>query len=90
MQKHAIEALGIVGGDDVNALLMEIYRGSTSEDIHEAALEGMLISGYDDGVLELYRSAQDPDEKRRLLEMLVIMDSDAIFDAIDSILSEDQ
>lgn len=90
LQKHAIEALGIVGGDDVNTLLMEIYRGSTSEDIHEAALEGMLISGYDAGVLELYRSSQDPDEKRQLLEMLVIMDSDAIFDAIDSILTEDQ
>jgi HEAT repeat protein len=86
IQAEAIEALGIVGGDDVNATLIEIYKNSDSEDIRESALEGMLISGYDEGVLELYRSSQDPAEKRELLQLLVIMGSDDVWDVIDSAL----
>jgi len=86
VQAEAIEALGIVGGGEVNATLVEIYRTSDSEDIREAALEGMLISGYDEGVLELYRSSQDPVEKRELLEYLIVMGSDDVWDIIDSAL----
>ncbi len=96
LQMQAIEALGIVGaqgfkargssGDEVNATLIEIYKNSDSEDVREAALEGMLISGHDEGVLELYRSSQDPVEKKKLLEYLVIMGSDDVWDIIDSAL----
>ena len=39
-QLDAIEALGIIGGDDVNGTLVEIYRGAESDDIREAAREG--------------------------------------------------
>ena len=90
LQTEAIEALGIVGGSDVNATLLDIYKNAESDDVREAALDGMLISGYDEGVLELYRSSQNPSEKRDLLQYLVMMDSDAIYDAIDEVLSEDQ
>ncbi len=86
VQAEAIEAFGIVGGSEVNATLVEIYRNSDSENVREAALEGMLISGHDEGVLELYRSSQDPAEKRKLLEYLVIMGSDEVWDVIDSAL----
>ena len=89
MQLEAIRALGIVGSDDVNATLMEIYKSSDSEDIRESARHGMLISGHDEGVLELYRSSQDPAEKRELLELLVIMGSDDVWDVIDSALDGD-
>ncbi len=83
-QLQAIEALGIVGGHDDR--LIQIYRDAGSEDVREAALDGMLISGYDDGVLELYRSSTDPAEKKELLERLVIMDSDEVWSIIDSAL----
>jgi len=86
IQTQAIEALGIVGGSEVNATLVDIYKGSDSEDVREAALDGMLISGHDAGVLELYRSSQDPAEKRELLEFLVMMGSDEVWDIIDSAL----
>ncbi len=86
LQEQAIEALGIVGGDAVNATLVEIYRNSDSEDIRESAVEGMMISGYDEGLLEIYRSSQDPVEKKELLEYLVIMGSDDVWDIIDSAL----
>jgi len=85
-QLKAIEALGIAGGDAVDQLLLEIYRGATGDRVREAALEGMLISGYDDGVLELYRASDDPAEKKALLEYLVVMDSDEVWAIIDSAL----
>lgn len=85
-QVHAIEALGIVGSQNADSTLIEIYRGSDNADVKEAALDGMLISGYDEGVLELYRGSTDTAEKRELLEYLVIMDSDEIWDIIDAAL----
>lgn len=84
---QAISGLGIVGGDEVNATLVEIYRGSNSADIKEAALQGMLVADYGDGVLELFRSSDDAAEKRELLRMLVILDSDAALTVIDETLS---
>ena len=86
LQEQAIEALGIVGGDDVDEMLVAIYRDAPSDDIRDAALEGMLISGHDEGVLALYRASDDDAEKRRLLEFLVMMDSDEVWDLIDKAL----
>ncbi len=83
---QAIEAMGIVGGDEVNETLLGIYRNATTDDIREAALDGMLIADYDEGVLELYRSSDNPSEKKALLERLVMMDSDAVWEIIDSAL----
>jgi HEAT repeat protein len=85
-QVHAIEALGIVDHDEADATLLEIYRGSDNIDVREAALDGMLISGNDQGVLELYRASTDSAEKRELLEYLVMMDSEEIWDIIDAAL----
>ncbi len=90
LQAEAIQSLGIVGGDEVNATLLEIYKSSDSEDVREAALDGMRISGYDEGVLELYRISQDSSEKKELLEYLVSMDSEGVWDIIDSALDGDE
>ncbi len=87
LQVQAIQGLGIVGGGEVNATLLEIYRGAKSDEIKEAALHGMMVADYDDGVLELFRTSQDAEEKRELLRMLVIMDSDAALTIIDETLS---
>ena len=90
LQVEAIHAMGIVGGEQVEATLVEIYRGAESEDIREAALDGLLISGYDAGVLELYRSSQDATEKMELLQRLVMMGSDEVWNIIDSTLDGGQ
>jgi len=89
-QAAAIQGLGIVGGEEVNATLLEIYRGTDSEKVKEAALHGMLVADYDEGVLELFRSSQDGKEKRVLLRMLVMMDSEAAMEAIEKTLSGGQ
>jgi HEAT repeat protein len=64
LQTQAIEAMGIVGGEQVDTTLVEIYRNASSEDVRESALHGMLISGHDAGILELYRASEEPSEKR--------------------------
>jgi HEAT repeat protein len=84
LQIQAIHGLGVAGGDKANATLLEIYKTAASPDVREAALEGMLIADYDEGVLQLFRESQDADEKRRLLQTLVNMDSDAVMEIIDS------
>lgn len=83
-QVQAIHGLGVVGGAKADATLLEIYRAAGSPEVKEAALEGMLISDYDDGVLQLYRESQDAGEKERLLRTLVNMDSDAVMEIIES------
>lgn len=86
-QMQAIHGLGIVGGDESNQTLIDIYRGTDNEEVKEAALHGMLVSGFEEGVLEIYRGSDDSKEKQELLRMLVIMDSDAALDIIDDALS---
>jgi HEAT repeat protein len=84
--EELIQALGIAGGDDVNETLMRLYREAETDEIRAAALEGMLISGYDEGVLELYRESTDVKQKRELLQMLSMMDSDLVLEVIDAAL----
>jgi len=84
LQAQAIEALGIVGGGEVNETLVQIYKNSESPDIREAALDGLLIADHDVGILELYRASDDPAEKRELLEYLVWMESEEVWDLIDA------
>jgi HEAT repeat protein len=85
-QLEAIEALGIVDGDQAGATLMSIYQGTDDEEIRGAVLDGMLIADYDDGILELYRASSDPTEKTELLEYLTMMDSEALWEIIDAAL----
>jgi len=89
LQTEAIEAMGIVGGAEVNAALVEIYKNASSEDIREAAMDGLMISGDDEGLLELYRSSEDSAEKKELLEYLVMTGSDEVWSIIDSALDGD-
>ena len=89
-QARAIEALGIVGGENVNATLMEIYRRTDVDEIRGAALDGLLISGNEEGVLELYKESDNVQEKRKLLEVLTVMGSDLVLDIIDATLAGDR
>lgn len=87
VQARAIQALGVVGGDAVNAALVDIYRGSQSEYVREAALNGLLVAGHDDGVVQLYRESTNMAEKRDLLQVLSGMDSHLLLELIDEALT---
>jgi HEAT repeat protein len=86
LQGQAIEALGIIGGAEVKQTLVEIYQTTDAPDLRAAALDGLLIANHDEGILELYRASDNPAEKKELLQYLVMMDSEAVWDLIDSTL----
>ncbi|MCZ6617698.1 MAG: hypothetical protein O7E57_06155 [Gammaproteobacteria bacterium] len=90
MQLQAIQGLGIVGGDEVNSTLMEIYRGADRDEVRRASLHGLMVADHDEGVLELFRASQDAGEKRELLHLLVIMDSEVALDIIGATLQAEE
>ena len=85
---EAVQKIGIIQTDAARAALREIYTRDTHPAIRDAALHGMLIAGDEEGVLNLYRGAKTPDEKRSLLRMLSMMDGDAALQAIDAALEK--
>ncbi len=87
-QLQAIQGLGIAGGDQVGARLMEIYQNTDDTEIREAVLQGLLISGEDAALLSLFKSSTDTKEKTVLLRYLVNTDSDAALEVINAALAE--
>jgi HEAT repeat protein len=82
----AVRKIGIIKSDESRIALREIYSRNTDAEFRDAALQGMMISGDDQGVLTLYRAAKSNEEKRVLLRYLAMMDSDAALQAIDAAL----
>jgi HEAT repeat protein len=85
---EAVRRIGIIQSDAARAALRDIYSRSSDEEIKDAALQGMLIAGDEQGVLTLYRAAKSSDEKRALLRYLAMMDGDAALQAIDAALGD--
>ncbi len=86
VRAEAVRQIGIIESDAARTALRDIYSRSSDKEIRDAALEGMLISGDEQGVLALYRAAKTPEEKRALLRTLTMMDGDAALEAIDAAL----
>jgi HEAT repeat protein len=86
MRLEAIRKIGIIDGEASHTALREIYTRSTDAEIKDAALQGMMISDDEQGVLALYRAAKSSEEKRALLRYLSMMDGDAALLAIDAAL----
>jgi len=88
VRAEAVRKIGIIDSDASRTALRDIYARSNDKEIKEAALQGMLIAGDDQGVLALYKGATSIEEKRTLLRTLTMMDSDAALKAIDSALED--
>ncbi|MEP7156740.1 MAG: HEAT repeat domain-containing protein [Betaproteobacteria bacterium] len=86
MRGEAVRRIGIIGTEPARVALREIYLGTTVPQIRDAALQGMLIVGDQQGVLTLYRAAKTSEEKRALLRTLTVMGGDAALQAIDAAL----
>ncbi|MGB0134877.1 HEAT repeat domain-containing protein [Dokdonella sp.] len=84
LRVEAIRAIGIADGSDAGTTLAGIYKKTSSEEIRSAALEGMLIAGDSEAMLNLYREAGSREEKKALLRMITITDGDAALDLIEA------
>jgi HEAT repeat protein len=89
-QAQAIHGLGIAGGSDVGSVLSDVYRNTDEEEVKKAALQGLLIADDDQAVLALFRASDDAAERKELLQTLVMMDSEAVWDVIDATLENSQ
>lgn len=85
---EAVRKIGIIQSNEANAALRDIYLRNSDPELRDAALQGLLISGDEQGVLALYRAAKTGEEKRTLLRYLSSMDGDAALEAIDAALGE--
>ncbi len=86
VRAEAVRRIGIVGTEAARTALKEIYTANAHPQLRDAALNGMLVSGDQQGVLALYRAAKTTEEKRTLLRTLSIMGGDAALQAIDAAL----
>lgn len=90
VRSEAVRKIGIIGNEAARDALRDIYANSSNEQIKDAALQGMLIGGDEQGLLTLFRAAKSPEEKRALLRTLSRMDSEAALQAIDAALEGNQ
>ena len=83
---QAMKSIGIVGGSTAIAFLKSRYAGAETPAESEAVLQGLMLAGADEALLELYRSAEDVREKRTIMRKLAMTDGDAVLDAVDAAL----
>lgn len=90
IQVEAVQALGIVGNESALGALRSLYRDSPKAEVREAALQGLMIAGDEQGLLQLYRSSKTPAEKTEILRTLTMVGGDAALQAIDAALQGEQ
>ena len=82
---QALRGLGIAGDGE---RLVELYPRLQSAELKAAAREGLLISGHQSGLRQLYSAAQDPNEKRELLKLISLLGGDEALDAIEQAIEQ--
>jgi HEAT repeat protein len=85
-RREAVRSIGIIQSDAARVALREIYSSAKDPELRDAALQGMLISSDEQGMLALYRASKNAEEKRALLRTLSVINGDAALQAIDAAL----
>ena len=80
----AIHALGVAGDEGGSAALVRLYPKMTTQPMREAVMQGLLVAGDGDGLVQLYKQARTKEEKQALLRILTQTNSDAALDTIES------
>lgn len=82
----ALEAVGLSGKG--GELLGGLYAKADTEGLRDATLRAMLIAGDSAGLRRLYGEVRTPEEKKAVLRMLGMLDSDATLDLIERALGD--
>ncbi|MGB5410194.1 MAG: HEAT repeat domain-containing protein [Woeseiaceae bacterium] len=81
--ENAVEMLGAMHATEKLAQLR------ANKGVSEGLITAFMIAGDEETLLEMYRSSDDVDEKREIMEMLVAMDAEGIWDIIDQALGDE-
>lgn len=82
----ALEAVGLSGKG--GELLGGLYAKADTEGLRDATLRAMLIAGDSAGLRRLYGEVKTPEEKKAVLRVLGMLDSDATLDLIERALGD--
>ncbi len=82
----ALEAVGLSGKGGEQ--LVGLYAKANTEGLRDATLRAMLIAGDSAGLRRLYGEVRTPEEKKAVLRVLGMLDSDATLDLIERALGD--
>jgi HEAT repeat protein len=73
LRRKAIRNLGVTGGHNNGAILVEIYQKSPDPESKTAALDGLFVAGDAHDLVSLARGEKDYGMKKKIVEKLSIM-----------------
>jgi hypothetical protein len=82
----ATRSIGMISGKESSQALRELYRSNQDPRVRRAALDGLMMSGDEAGLLEIYRTSTSTEEKKTVLRQLTMIGGDAALEAIDAAL----
>ena len=86
LRAEAIRAVGISGGKGIGDILVSFYAPNEPEEVREAVVQALMMTGATAKMVELYRRETDPDLRRQLLTQITASDPDAALELIDQAL----
>jgi len=86
LRAEAIRAIGITGGKDTAKSVLQFYSPQEPEDVREAVVQALMMSGATAEMIVLYRKETDPSMRRQLLSQITASDPDAALEIIDEAL----
>jgi HEAT repeat protein len=85
---EAIHALGVAGDEGGGPALVKLYPKASSPALRDAVIQGLMVAGDSDAMMQLYRQSKTREEKQALLRVITTMGDDAALDLIESELNK--
>ncbi|HSC10813.1 MAG TPA: HEAT repeat domain-containing protein [Rhodanobacteraceae bacterium] len=85
---EAIHALGVAGDEGGGAALVKLYPKANTPALRDAVIQGLMVAGDSDAMMQLYRQSKTREEKQALLRVITTMGDDAALDLIESELNK--
>ena len=83
VRAEAIRSLGVAGDQGGAQALVKLYGHVTTPALRDAVLQGLIIAGDSDAMLQLYREAKTKEEKQALLRVITTQNDDAALSIIE-------
>ncbi|NKB88222.1 MAG: tetratricopeptide repeat protein [Acidobacteria bacterium] len=98
LKRTAIQGLGMVHGEhdedggvddaEVQAALLDLYRANQDQEIRGSILSAFMMRGDATALIDLYDQTEDVDNRRRIVQMLSMVDSDEAVDFLIRIIEQ--
>jgi len=85
---EAIHALGVAGDEGGGPALVKLYPKANTPALRDAVIQGLMVAGDSDAMMQLYRQSKTREEKQALLRVITTMGDDAALDLIESELNK--